>query len=507
MGENDDSDSRRDARRQKGLRFATGLNSGVAIMLAMALLGLVATIAYRYVKVRWDLSSLRYYTLSDKTHSMLSAIEGEIRVITLFEQDAILKVEVRRLLREYEHAAEQLEKLRVTVEQVDPNRDLARAREISDAFDVDEANVIIVTAASRHKVIVAKSLIEYDQSFVKSDKTHLLHLNRTKRGFRGEQVLSSAIQSLTQEIQPVVYFLLGHGERDIFEASSPSGYFRIVRLMKQDNIEIKPLLLAESGRIPDDCDALVIAGPDRQIASTELDVIRAYLKQSGRLMLLLDPATTTGLDETLNDWGVKLDHDVVVGLTLTGRELFIKDYGNHKITRGLSDIVTTFYMPRSIEPTASASLNGSAASDKPNVTVLATSEGYAERNLSQTPPRFDADVDREGPVSIAVAVELGVSGSIEVGLRPTRIVVFGDSDFVSNGAVESGAGGNLDLYLSSVNWLLDREELMAIAPKAPIDLRLDMDAKQVKQAFVLNVVAFPIVVLCFGVMVWISRRR
>ena len=76
MSENDDSVGRRDARRQKGRRFATGLNSGIAIMLAMALLGLVATIAYRYVKVRWDLSSLRYYTLSDKTHSMLSGIEG-----------------------------------------------------------------------------------------------------------------------------------------------------------------------------------------------------------------------------------------------------------------------------------------------------------------------------------------------------------------------------------------------------------------------------------------------
>ena len=145
--------------------------------------------------------------------------------------------------------------------------------------------------------------------------------------------------------------------------------------------------------------------------------------------------------------------------------------------------------------------------DKPVVIPLAlTSEGWAEMNLNQSPPRFDVDVDRRGPISIAVAVERGSFSAIDMNLRPTRMVVIGDSDFVSNGALKTGAGGNTDFFLSAVNWLLEREALMAIAPKAPVDVRLDMDEKRARQAFAFMVVALPGLVALFGIFVWIKRR-
>ena len=40
-----------------------------------------------------------------------------------------------------------------------------------------------------------------------------------------------------------------------------------------------------------------------------------------------------------------------------------------------------------------------------------------------------------------------------------RVVVIGDSDFVSNAAL---TGGNSDFFMSALNWLLERAELMAI---------------------------------------------
>ena len=55
------------------------------------------------------------------------------------------------------------------------------------------------------------------------------------------------------------------------------------------------------------------------------------------------------------------------------------------------------------------------------------------------------------------------------------MVVFGDSDFVSNGAL---AGGDQDLFMSALNWLLDREELMAIAPKPIEEIKLSLTRKQ-----------------------------
>ena len=42
----------------------------------------------------------------------------------------------------------------------------------------------------------------------------------------------------------------------------------------------------------------------------------------------------------------------------------------------------------------------------------------------------------------------------------TRVVAFGDSDFASNGAL--GVPGNRDLFLNTVNWLAQQENLIAI---------------------------------------------
>jgi len=276
--------------------------------------------------------------------------------------------------------------------------------------------------------------------------------------------------------------------------------------MRRDNIEIKTLILADQNGVPADCSLLVVAGAEKKLAQSELDLLSSYLKRNGRMLVLLDPAIDTGLDGLLEEWGVELEHDVVVGRTIKGRELVVFEYGEHPITRGMKNIVTMFYMPRSVEPASGAGEDVPA--DKPRVTPLAlTSEGWAEMNLKETPPRFQSEVDRPGPVSVAAAIERGAVSGIEVELKPTRIVVVGDSYFVSNGALEEEAvGGNLDFLMSCVNWLLEREELMAISARMPEEVRLDMDSAQLRLLFIIVIAGVPSLAALAGFIVWLARR-
>jgi ABC-type uncharacterized transport system involved in gliding motility auxiliary subunit len=251
-----------------------------------------------------------------------------------------------------------------------------------------------------------------------------------------------------------------------------------------------------------------VAGADRKLSRIEVDLVSEYLDRNGRVFMLTDPATTTGLEGVLSDWGVTLSKGVVVGLTLTGRELFVSEYGDHPITSRLKQVTTMFYMPRAVGPAASSSNGADAVADKPKVTVLAanTKSGWEERDLDQTPPAFDEGVDQPGPVPIAVAVEKGPPSGIDVEIRPTRMVVVGDSDFVSNGALRGGVGGNIDFFMSAVNWLIEREALMGISPKVPGVLRLDMDRFQLRTAFLVIVFGMPAAAAVVGIMIW-SRRR
>lgn len=495
--------------RQRRRRMASGTNVVVSVVLAAALTAMLNYAVHRHLPYRYSISSLRHYTLSEKTRSMLAEMRADVKIIPVFREENPVGDEVRRLLQEYAYAAAEIEGLTLDVEPLDPDRDLVRVREVAEQYDVKEADVVVLTVDGRHRVVSEEDMVDYERLIDGSDiETGRLRMEKKKRGFMGEQAISSALYSLVQARRPTVYFLTGHEERDPADFSSSGGYAEIARLLRRENVEIQPLLLAEAGAVPTACDLLVIAGPALRLADTEIQRVSDYLDRSGRVLVLAESVSKTGLDELLENWGVALARDVVVGMTLTGRELVVREYGVHPVTRALNGVITMFYGPRSVEAIDEAESPTQLPADRPRTTALAmTSEGWAERNLSQTPPRFDADTDRPAPVSVAVAVERGAARSLDIGLKPTRVVVVGDADFVSNGALKSGVGGNVDFFLNAVNWLVDREALLEISAKAPIDLQLDMDRRQSRSALALMIGVLPLVVVVIGLAVWGVRRR
>jgi ABC-type uncharacterized transport system involved in gliding motility auxiliary subunit len=224
------------------------------------------------------------------------------------------------------------------------------------------------------------------------------------------------------------------------------------------------------------------------------------------MMVLLDAMTQTGLEPLMGEWNVRMEKDVVVDgtRTLSGRELFVTSYGEHPITRRLRNVTTVFYLPRSVEPMMEPEETANPV-DKPHAVALASSSesGWAEMDMDENPMKFDAAIDRPGPMPVAVAVEKGPVPGFEVQIRPTRLVVFGDSDFVSNGG---WVGGNADLFMSSLNWLLEREQMMGIAPRPIEQSRLVMDDAQLQGLFWMVVIGIPAGVAVLGLLVWIKRR-
>ena len=496
--------ARRSLWRHRGRRFATGVNVLASLILAGLIVAMLNYVSYRH-HVRWDLSWSDYYRLSGKTVGLLSGLDAEVNILVFAQKNHELYNDIRNILREYDNVAEKARKLKLNIEFVDPDRDLTRVRELKQKYDLKDTNIIVFESASRRKYIEINSLVDHDYEFSGQQ------IVKKTSAFKAEQLFTSAIQSVTQSTWPIIYFLAGHGERDLDE-TKPSGYSDMARLLRRDNMEIKPLFLAERRDIPKDASAVVVAGPDRRLSDIEVEILSNYLGRSGRALFLIDPSDpplATGLEKLLKTWGVRLSPETAVGATLTGRELIVSEYGDHPITRSFKKIVTMFYMPRVIEPEAAASGSSDALADKPRVSVLVsnTVQGWAEANLKENPPRYDPGVDRPGPVSIALAVEKGEVGGIEVEIKPTRLVVIGDSYFVSNGALGSGVGGNVDLFMSALNWLVEREVLIGIAPKAPGILHLDMNQAQ-KRVALLVIVGLPAAVIALiGLAVWLGRRR
>ncbi|MCX7887266.1 MAG: GldG family protein [Verrucomicrobiae bacterium] len=251
--------------------------------------------------------------------------------------------------------------------------------------------------------------------------------------------------------------------------------------------------------------ALVIAGPQKRFNEAELGALDQYLKSSGRLMVLLDYRWQTGLETLLERYGVQADDNLVVmpllgmiNVTAMGAE-----YARHPITSKLRGINTSFPYARSVRRRS-----GSAASsgERPEVTeLIRTAEAYwGETNYSSQPIKFDANVDLQGPVPVAVAVETRKPGGVE--LDGMRLVVVGTSAFVDNQHIRS-SGGNVDFFMNSLNWLLKREPQIAISPKTPEEFKLDMTTHQARVVYALVIGGMPLLVAVVGVAVWLSRRK
>ncbi len=460
---------------------------------AIALAGILAAMLNYIAARHWwrvDLSRASYFALTPATLELLDKAPGPIKITALMTPNHELFRDVRGLLREYAFAGG-----KVQVEFVDPHRDLARSKELALQHDVNAPNYLLFETQGRLSSIPLHELADYDYTPMLAGGA------RTITAFRGEHAVSAAIHGLLQERKPVAAFLTGHGEKSVEDFDPMHGYSRIARMIRRNNFEVQTVHF-ESGALPV-CDVLVVAGPTRRLPGAEVDLIKNMLKHSGRLFLLLDSGVDAGLDDLLAEWGVRAGDDRVMGLTLTGRELLVNLYGHHPITARMQNLATIFNLPRSIQPL----LDTNAPSDRPRATVLAsTSEkGWADTSAYQNPPKFDAETDQRGPIPVAMAVERGTTENINVELKTARLVVFGDSSLVANGAL--AAGYSCDLFLNALNWLAESRQGPEIAPRPPPTLRINLSRGRLNLLYWLLGFGLPLGAAAAGVLVRWRRRK
>ena len=141
---------------------------------------------------------------------------------------------------------------------------------------------------------------------------------------------------------------------------------------------------------------------------------------------------------------------------------------------------------------------------------MQASEGYwgkADYNVSQGDEIiFDPKKDRAQPLIIAASVEKGALNDTRVQVDSSRMIVTGNCEFIADASL-SEANANLDFTLNAIDWLLDREELIGIAPKESKMFTLNLTEDQIGSIALLTMIAMPGIVALFGIAVWWKRRR
>ena len=85
----------------------------------------------------------------------------------------------------------------------------------------------------------------------------------------------------------VVYFLKGHGEKDL-SSSERTGYGQMKSAIEKLNYDVKDLLLAREPKVPDDATIVVVAGPQKELLPTEIEALVGYVARAGKIFMI-DP--------------------------------------------------------------------------------------------------------------------------------------------------------------------------------------------------------------------------
>ncbi|HEY6074438.1 MAG TPA: hypothetical protein VIV15_13885, partial [Anaerolineales bacterium] len=183
--------------------------------------------------------------------------------------------------------------------------------------------------------------------------------------------------------------------------------------------------------------------------------------------------------------------------TNSGNELFATSSSlssDHAITRSMT---LAAILPRARSVSLDTPPEGITAT--PLAETTAQSWGETDFNsLSGQGVKFDEGADIIGPVTLAAAGENSSTHG--------RVVVFGDSPFVSDQYFD--AYGNGDLFVNAVDWTAEQDNLIQITPRQPIERSFNVPS-QVQWLMILlgSVFVIPGLVIVAGVSNWLTRRK
>ncbi|MCK5178155.1 MAG: GldG family protein [Candidatus Omnitrophica bacterium] len=436
--------------------------------------------AYRH-NVRWDLTKAQQHTLTQTTQDLIEGLGQEVR-LTAFHVGIPPKY-LEDLFREYARVSSG----KIVTEIIDPIVQIGYAAQFGNVISGREKKVFVQSGKEQREI------------------------DFTERALSEEQ-LTNAIVRVTRKIRRA-YFLIGHNEYNIYE-DGDEGLKVFEAMLLTNNVISQRLMLGIKGAIPEDCDVLIVAGAKSHLTQKEEEIIQAYLKDGGDALFLIEQVAVTtpdnplteeqktknpSLNSILNDWGINIADDIVVDLSSHASgdigSPATRNYMAHKsIVRDLD--YTFFVRPRSISIKRGRRPSVRVA---PLILTASDEDSWGETNRTLQ-VKFDAGVDRSGPVPIAFAIwEPREEGEAS----DTRIIVITDADFLTN--VFIGQYSNARLGLNAVSWLSDSDYRVLIGKK-DIDVeRLDLTSKQKRMVGVI-LFLMPVFIAVAGIMVWIKQH-
>ena len=138
------------------------------------------------------------------------------------------------------------------------------------------------------------------------------------------------------------------------------------------------------------------------------------------------------------------------------------------------------------------------------VALLEADYGFwGETEFGKGEVSFDEQTDHSAPLYLAAAVTRGAESDDRFAAETSRMIIISNTDFLNPAHHRAE---NLDLLSSSANWLVGRESLTGITPRAISTYKLPLLQAQASFINRCNLIFMPLILLIIGGFIWSSRR-
>lgn len=487
-------------------------------LLLTAVLGISIVVMVNYLSsrhyTRWDWTTEGLFTLSERSQQVLRELEQDVQVYVFLGRDEQDFADVETLLEEYVAVTD-----RIRVEWIDPDRDRARYQVLADRFGIDswlagditlsQVPVVVTSGDRKWKVERHQLIVEDFESFDDADGQKL--------DLQSERALTGAILEVTTGEPTKVCLASGHGEWEI-DAYGDRSFDAVKRELEWEKIETEAVEIRRD-EVSESCDALWVVSPQRLFSPEEVAVVDRYLDSGGNVMLAFDPVlrkqelSPTGFEASLEARGVLLGQDLVIendaAQQLPGNpgDLFlVTHFGNHRLVETIDNRGGPLLVAvaRSVEV---------ADGSDTEVLFRTSADAVAETDLERAiNPEKKGKPTPPSSVPLAVAWEYvaPLGDDLEPvdreGPEPGRLLVIGDSDWMSAELLDNPQLANIDLLSSAAGWLTQREALINIAPRKTNAQAVVMSDSDLQNLLFRVVVLLPLAAFIAGFGVWWSRR-
>lgn len=435
-----------------------------------------------------DLSSNKIYSLTEDTEKMADGLENDVKIYHLC-QDGNEDIAIEKVLDEYAKLSH------ISIEKKDPVIYPNFAKEYTDEEIAENSVIVVNEEKDKSQYVPYTDMLIQDMDYQAYYTTGSQSYTNT---LDAEGQITAAIQTVTSDNSKKIYYTSGHGEQEIDADFSD--------IMKKSNMESSKM--DSLAKIPEDCDILLINGPQYDVTEEEYKVLYAYMQGGGKAMIFMNAVAEKqpNLKKLLKDYGVNVADGYLLDTAATDSSqlttALLTTANDHDITASVEDKDT--YMPQTLGMTVDKDVRSTLTAES----LLDTSDTAFSRTDMQESSGKKVDSDINGPFSVALAVTDKYTENTEGEGHAAKMVVYGSSLFANTNFISTDQFGNRSMLVNSFTWLTGSETKTLAIPTRSLDaqtVQIDGGARLIWT--VVLVVFIPVVLLAAGILIWYRRRK